>query len=257
MFQTRLVREDDALLCFETLAYLTRRFGPPVRPAVPSPLHKSRGLESLHYDDTDPRTVFDWAQDSYASVCDAMGLEAADHQLVASVEPVAPVSGRLTFDPNTCAERGRFVSRLVLELGQRRLDGFDPGFTPSPFQTAVILLSAAAYHRQGFVLTHTPDAVTDAIAGTRAPRRFVENALVFAACTVLTTLRQTPEQIVATYGTILPFTVRKKVRIACRQAEAFGPEIKLLRIMGEPRAAMARGRIRSDLAAQPQRISWT
>ena len=257
MFQTRLVREDDALLCFETLAFLIRRFGPPTRPLVPSPLHKSPGLESLRHDETDARRVFDWAQDSYATICDAMGIPAGEHRLLASVDPIPPQAGLLLFDPAECEARGQFVARIVLELCNRRLAGFDPGFAPSEFQAAVILLSTAAYFRQGFVLTHIPEAVAHVLSGTHAPQRFVENTLTFAACAALGVLRQTPEQIVATYGVILPKSVRKKVRAACRQANGFEPEMKLLRVIGEPRGVIPRGRVRDTLVAQPQRTSWT
>ena len=261
MFQTRLIREDDALLCFATLSFLTRKYGAAARPIVPSPLHKSRGLETLFHAEDDPRKVYDWAQDAYATVTDAMQVAPEAHRLVASVEAVPARPGLLTYDPRRAGERGQFTARLILELCERKLEGFDPGFVPSPFQAGVILLSAAAYFRQGFVLTHLPEAVADVLSGTGASQRFIVNTLVFAQCAALTVLRQTPEQIVATYGPVIDAGVRKKVRHACRQIAPFEPEVKLLRVMGEPQSRthrpLARGSIRAGIGTQPQRISWT
>ena len=257
MFQTRLVREDDALLCFETLAFLTRRYGPPSRPPVPSPLHKSRGIETLVHDAGDQRQVFDWAQDSYATLMDAMELDASEFRLVASVEGVVPTTGLLTFDPRRCDERGHFAANLIFDACEHKLDGFDPGFEPSAFQQAVIQLTAAAYFRQGIALTAMIEAATDALSGYGVPQRFVENTLVFASCLVLSVCRQSPEQIVATYGPILSKTVRKKIRPACRQIEGYAPELKLIQVMGRNQATPPRGIVRPQLGLQPQRISWT
>ncbi len=257
MFQPRIVRSDDALLVFETLAFLIRQYGSPARPIVPSPLHKSQGIETLVHDASDGREVFDWAQDNYATVNDAMGLNPAEFRFIASLEPVPEAADLVTYDPRLCGEKGRFVADLVLDLCDKKLATFDPEFEPSPFQAAVILLSAAAYFRQGFVLTHLPEATRHALDHANTPQRFVENILTFAACVALCVNRQSPEQIVATYGTILPKHIRKKVPATCRQIESFEAEIKLLRLMSEQKQPRPRGRIRTELTAQPQRISWT
>jgi hypothetical protein len=268
MFQPRIVRNDDALLVFETLAFLIRHYGPPARPAVPSPLHKRPGIETLVYDDLDQREVFDWAQDSYATVCDVMHINPDEFRFIASVEdegaphfPSTHLPNLLSYDPRHCSQRGYFVAHLVLEICDRKLSAFNPGFEPSDFQAAIILLSAAAYFRQGFVLTHCLAATAQALGTVKRPHRFLENTLCFAACTALAINRQSPEQIVATYGAILPKAVRKKVPITYRQIESFETELKLLRIMSEGQPARQRGRIRPELQSafrpQPQRISWT
>ena len=256
LFSQRLVREDDALLCLETLAFLIRRHGPPSRPPVPSPLHKSHGLDMLFYDEDDERSVYDWAQDSYATVADCMQIDPDHFRLVSSVEPVAPTPGLLTFDPRRVGEKGHYVSNLTLDICASRMDGFDPGFVVNGFQPALVVLAAAAYHRAGLALTNVLPAVTEALAEHGVPQRFVENTLVFSACAVLSVLRQSPEQMVATYGPAITTQVRKKIRPACRQVESYGPELKLLQVMGERPKSVPRGCIRADLGVQPQRISW-
>ena len=259
IFQGRLVREDDALLVFETLAYLTRRYGSASRPPVPSPLHKSRGLDMLFHADDDARTVYDWAQDSFATVADCMQIDPDQYRLVSSADtvPVHPMPGLLWFNPRRAGEKGHYVANLTLDICRDRVDGFDPGFELTAFQKATILLTTAAFHRAGLALTNVLPATTEALAEYGVPQRFVENTLVFAACAVLSVLRQSPEQVVATYGPAITQTVRKKIRPACRQVTGLEPELKLLRVMGEPPRAANSNSLQRALHAQPQRISWT
>ncbi|GLQ22044.1 hypothetical protein ACFFUB_08290 [Algimonas porphyrae] len=265
MFQQRLVREDDADLILECFAFLIRRWGLPERPAVPSPLHKSQGLETLYYGSGDTRSVPDWAQDNLANVLYGAGVQSDD--LTLSESPAGP--GRLTekadaalsYDPARAAEPGHYVSELMLQLAARRMADFEPGFVLGGPQKALILLSACAFMRQGFALIHCQSMLQNTFSSWGVPARAIEAQLLFAACLGLTVRRQTPEQIIATYGSLMSPTVRRKVRPACRQIETYAPEVKLLQTLADPtyRAAQdrPRGRIRPELTSQPQRISWT
>ena len=257
LFDSRLVRHDDALLVFETFAHLIRRHGAPARPPVPSPLHKVQGLDDLSFDPRGRRTAFDFGQDSFAAVLQAMRLEPDGRTLHASDHDQP---GFLTFDPHRVEEQGYIVARLVLGLAAQELVTFQPEFEPTPFQRAIILLTGAAYFRTGLVLPRILPAVVAELSQFGVPARFVENTLLFAASLGLSVARQTPEQIVATYGPLLSRSARKKIRPACRQIEELEPELKLLRILAKPKHDAShywgpRGGVRAAVA-QPQRTSW-
>lgn len=263
MFQTRLMREEDALLIFETMAYMVRQSGLPARPAVPSPLHKSQGIDTLLYSDRDTRNVFDWAQDAFATVLDSMHVSPEDLTLIAASGPQELQPGVLTFDPVRTRQPGQFSVRIVLDLARQRVEGFDPGFSPTSLQRTIILLTACAYHRQGFALARCLPAVQDALPHQASPLRLIENALTLAACLALMVRRQTPEQIIATYGMLMSKSLRRKIRPACRQISAFALEVKLLQLIGdtctsrELQRGSGRPELRTRMADQPQRISWT
>lgn len=263
MFQQRLIRDDDALIMFEALAFLIRQSGLPDRPQVPSPLHKSQGLDSIVYDERDTRSVGDWAQDSFAAIVDDMAIDPSDLRLIASTRSLSDDRRTLTFDPNRAQEPGVFVARLVLQLIELRMARFNPGVPLTAIQRALIRLSGCAYYRQGFAMSQCLPALTEELSAWKVPQRLVENALMFSSCLTLTLRRQTPEQIVATYGSIVSKSARRKIRPACRQIDNFKPEVKLLQVIAEEN----RARTQSDdstmpvftetLGDQPQRISWT
>ncbi len=263
MFQQRLIRDDDALIMFEALAFLIRQSGLPARPQVPSPLHKSQGLDSIVYDERDTRSVQDWAQDSFAAILDGMAIDPTDLRLIASTRPLSDDRSTLTFDPDRAQEPGQFISRLVLQLIEQRMVRFNPGVPLTAIQRALIRLTGCAYYRQGFALTQCLPALTEELSAWKVPQRLVENALVFSSCLTLIVRRQTPEQIVATYGSIMSKSVRRKIRPACRQIENFKPEVKLLQVIAEEKRAHAQSDestmpiFTETLGDQPQRISWT
>jgi len=68
MLNSRLIRRQDAELHLQAMAYLIRTFGPPAKPPVPSPLHKTKGLENLAWSELDTRTVYNWAEDIFATL---------------------------------------------------------------------------------------------------------------------------------------------------------------------------------------------
>lgn len=263
MFQQRLIRDDDALIMFEALAFLIRQSGLPARPQVPSPLHKSQGLDSIVYDERDKRSVQDWAQDSFATILDGMAIDPTDLRLIASTRPLSDDRSTLTFDPDRAQEPGQFISRLALQLIEQRMVRFNPGVPLTAIQRALIRLTGCAYYRQGFALTQCLPALTEELSAWKVPQRLVENALVFSSCLTLIVRRQTPEQIVATYGSIMSKSVRRKIRPACRQIDNFKPEVKLLQVIAEEKRAHTQSDestmpiFTETLGDQPQRISWT
>ena len=257
LFDSRLVREHDALLITETFAWLIRQYGPPARPPVPSPLHRVAGLEDIQFDPSDRRTAFDFAQDSFASVLQVMRMEPDGRALHACAHDQP---GFLTYDPARLEEPGYLVARLVIGLAADALSLFRPDVEPGPFGRATILLAGAAFFRAGLSLPRLLPATTGELSQFGVPARFVENTLLFASCLALSVARQTPEQIVATYGPILSKTARRKIRPACRQIDEYDTEVKLLRVLGQPEAPAAafwgpRGLPRVA-GAQPQRTSW-
>lgn len=263
MFQTRLLREEDALLIFEAMAFLMRQSGLPPRPPVPSPLHKNQGIDTLLYRDTDSRNVFDWAQDSFAAILDAMHLSSDGLTLIAAKGPQTAQPGIVTFDPVRTRQPGQFTARLVLDLVRERVSHFDTGFELSELQIAILHLTGCAFYGQGFALLRCQPALREALGETSPPARLIENVLVFATCLGLTIRRQTPEQMIATYGLLMSKSVRKKMRPACRQISVFALEVKLLQILvdSSPARQLPNGFLQdartSRLRAQPQRTSWT
>ena len=261
MLNTRLVREQDAHLHFEVMAYLIRQFGAPPRPPVPSPLHKTPGLEKLSWETLDTRSVYDWAEDHFMDIRSACHMNAFDVALMPAgtgldSEQVA-VSHRLEalaagnipyhktgttpilYDPRDCAEPGHFATTVILQLAGSRVEGFKPETVLSNLMHRMVTLTAAVYNRQGFVLANLPDHVSAFLTSaddTRAvPHRIVVNTLCFATCLALRVRRQTTEQIIATYGTRMTKSFRRKIRQACRQINSEGETLAVLQMLAEPK----------------------
>lgn len=268
MFQQRFIRDDDATHILSCYAYLIRHHGLPQRPTVPSPLHKSQGIETLVYAQNDARSIEDWAQDSFATILHAIN-QAGKADLILRPDG-APQTGQteaphsrespliLGYDPSRVSEPGHFVSRIMLQLAAVHMSGFETAPNLSGVQRALIWLSACAFMRQGFALAHCAPALQTELSVWSVPQRVIESHLVFAACLGLRLRRQAPEQIVATYGRVLSPSMRRKIRPACRQIDHFAPEVKWLQSLSEPiYADLNRPSAIPKLAPQPQRISWT
>jgi len=261
LLNNRLVREKDALLQFETMAWLIRRYGSPTRPPVPSPLHKSVSFEDVYWDETDSRSVFDWADDHFGAIksdcqmddwtvtvipagdgIDPMSV--APTRQLASASNQAPyivdLHGRPVFfyDPRDCVEPGYYTARAVLRLAELRLTGFESADGLSGLTGRMAVLTAACYARQGFTLANLPRDVSTYMTSDHdlraVPHRVVMNTLCFSTCLALRIKHQSEEMILATYGTRMPKTFRRKVRQACRQIDSYAQELKLLQVMSEP-----------------------
>ncbi len=251
MFNSRLVRESDALLQFETLSWMIQRYGPPTRPAVPSPLHKSPSLADLAYEPTDTRDVHDWADDTVGTIrsaCEAESLPIAlctneDHPHV------------LFYETARCETPGYLTVRTILHIIELQTAGIGAAMEMefSPLQNALVRLTAAAYLRQGFTLAALPALTAEALSlqtpAQAVPARLVLNGACFATCLALRARRQTAEQIIATYGMRMSKAFRKKVRQASTQIDGFEPELKLLQLIAEPKPIRASATARAQTLA--------
>ena len=261
MLKSRLVREHDAQLYFELMAYLIRQFGAPLRPSVPKLLRKTPGLEAQAWESSDTRSIFHWAQDYFGEIkshCQMRGLGAdlfaqgadvnaeqilTNHRLdtLAAGRIPYPESGALsvTYDPWKCATPGYYVATISLQIAQFRLASFRPETELSASRQQKMVLMATAYNRQGFVLANLPEHVSDSLEDISQKRAMSQthilNSLCFATCLALRVRGQSAEQIIATYGTRMNKNFRKKIPQACRQIDARAEELEVLQLLAEPK----------------------
>ncbi|MEP3891995.1 MAG: hypothetical protein ABJN69_16180 [Hellea sp.] len=261
MFIGRLMREEDAYLQFEVMSWLIKRYGPPQAPKVPSPIHKTEQLSDLCWHEDDVRTVFDWAQDSFGRIKSECGME--DWSIQIAPQPDERFDSRhmqfsqswntdskepyyvdgygrpvIHYDPRHCEDPGYFAARVIIKLAEIKLMNFTPERGISPLQSGILTLTAVCYMRQGFALAALPDAVTHYLTRegdtAKVPPRIINNTLVFSNCLMMLSRKLTPEQIVASYGCIIPKAHRKKIRPACKQIESYTAEIKVIRLLANP-----------------------
>lgn len=254
MLNSRLIRRQDAELHLQAMAYLIRTFGPPAKPPVPSPLHKTKGLENLAWSELDTRTVYNWAEDIFATLksfslmenCPAKLVAAGDGlseaQITANIRLDAFTSGRnpylrpsdskIFYDPRDCSEPGHFVATTSLQLAELRISGFARGASSSSVEKQLATLTAAAYNRHGLILSHLPNHISAYLTSDQdlraVPHKVGINNLCFATCLVLRVRELTPEQIIATYGVRMTKPFRKKIRQACRQIDSHTEELAIL-----------------------------
>jgi len=255
MFNTRLVREEDALLYTETLAQLIQKFDPLKRPKVPSPLHKSDRMFRQVWDETDTRSVTDWANDHFITLkeeCDMENWPIEIYPLTSSEtgqdsthnikDGFLDDLGRtiIFYNPDRCQETGYFAAHIILKLAELRLSQIESEYAQSPLMKGMAILSAACYNRQGFNLMNLVSYVSEYLSNTfdlkPIPARIIENTLCFVTCMALRIRRQSAEQIMATYGQIMPKHCRKKFTQAYKQIEDYQADVKLMQIMNEPSA---------------------
>ncbi len=265
MLKTRLIRDQDAKLHFEVMAWLIQTYGSPPRPPVPSPLHKTPGIESLAWEDLDTRSIFDWAEDNFNTIKSECHMQdwpidlipAGDGldqtQVAASLRLDALAAGRnpyvtqgraeIYYDPRDCVEPGYFTAHAVLQLAEFRCADFQSEHGLSPLMKRMVTLVSAAYCRQGFTLANLPHDVSKFMTSQSdlrsVPQRIVQNSLCFATCLGLRIRRQSAEQIIATYGTRMPKTFRRKVHQACKQVDSHAEDLAVLQMLAEPRARRA------------------
>lgn len=262
MFIGRLMRDEDAYLQFEVMAWLLQRYGPPKKPKVPSPIHKIEKLSDLSWREDDTRTVFDWAQDNFGRIKYECGMD--DWSVQIAPRPDEPFDARhmqfaqpwnmdskepyfvdgygrpvIYYDPRHCEEAGYFSARMIIKLAEIKLMNFVPAQGISPLQSGVLALTTACYMRQGFNIAALPEAaayyLTRESDTAPVPRRIIDNTLAFSSSLMLRSCNLSPEQIIATYGSLMHKKFRKKIRPACKQVESYKPEIKLMRLLANPK----------------------
>lgn len=257
MLNARLVRKQDAELHFEVMAYLIRQFGAPPRPPVPSPLHKTEGLEKLQWEDRDTRSAFAWAEDNFGVIKSASNMTGYDAELVPAGDGLefdrlsatrrleAFAAGQMPYrkdaatpifyDPRDCAEPGHFTTVIVLQLAELKLTEFKTEASLTGLMQRMATLTAAAYNRQGFVLANLPHHVSTYLTTDEderaVPHRVVLNAVCFATCLALRVRRQSTEQIIATYGPCTPKSMRRKIRQACHQIDTNMDALAVLQML--------------------------
>lgn len=261
MFKNRLMRDEDAFLQFELMAWLINRYGPPKTPQVPSPIHKAQQFYDMCWSEEDTRTVFDWAEDTFCTIKCACNMEGWSVQIAPCADE--PVQNRhmrfaqewnmgskepyyvdgygrpvIHYDPRHCSEPGYFAARIILKLAEIRLMNFTPENGVSPLMSGMLTLTAAAYMGQGFVLAALPAAISYYLTREDdtqpVPLRIINNTLAFSGSLVLLSQRQMPEQIIATYGTLMTKPFRKKIRPACKQIQSYKPELKMMQMLTNP-----------------------
>ena len=257
MLHTRLIRKQDAALHYEVMAYLIKTFGPP---PYPSPNLATQNLETLAWTDSDPRTVFDWAEEQFTllkSHCHMKSFNSALFPLCEDLElhriagnrrldalaagqmpyiktPTQPV----LYDPSDCAQPGYFAATVILNLAKERIAHFKSEKPLTSLERKLVTLTAAAYHGQGFALTALSPQLSECLTSgehRRATRqRMIENALCFCTCLSLRVQHQASAQILAIPSAQASKTLRRKIRLACRQIDAEPEMLKVLRILADP-----------------------
>ena len=262
MLNTRLVRNQDAEFQFEVMGHLIQQFGPPPRPPVPSPLHKTQGFEKLSLTETATRSVYNWAKDHFGEIkssCNMSEYEAEifpagdrlnPGQLSATRRLEALAAGHMPYhnaaakpifyDPRDCTEPGHFAAEVILQLAELRLTGFRSKSDVSTHMPRMATLIAAVYNRQGFVLANLPREVSAYLTtadDTRAvSHRVIINAVCFATCLALRVRRQSTEQIIGTYGTRMTKSLRRKIHQACRQIDMDVEGLGVLQLLSDRKA---------------------
>lgn len=261
LFNKNLIRDEDAIELFETMAWLIQRYGAPRAPKVPSPIHRSPCLTDIFLDPSDQRSIFDWSQDIFAHVKMECGMDGwsielesavadnshlkhmlfSKHWNMAAREPYRVDNfGRpvIIFNPKECGLPGAFATRIISKLSEIQLMNYFPEYGVSPIMGALMLLCSAAYMGQGFTLLamseHLRHALTPSSDDVPLPERIIQDGLIFSACLGLLTLNRTEEQIVATYGKLTSPQLRKKIHLACKQIEKFDTELEALKLVVNP-----------------------
>ncbi len=261
MLKTRLVREQDAKLNFEVMAWLIQNYGSPQPPTVPSPLHKKPGLENSSWKTPDTRSIGEWAEDNCriikidchmtnwptdlipardsvdtANLAAKFRLEA----LAAGGNPYLNVGpSKLCYDPHDCVEPGYFAARIILQLADLRIREFQSDYALTPLAQRMVTLISVAYCRQGFTLANLPEEMSKFLTAkgspTQIPNHIVLNTMCFATCLGLRIRRQSAEQIIATYGSRMPQAFRRKVKQACRQMDNYAENLVVLQMLADPK----------------------
>ncbi len=257
MLNARLIRKQDAMLHYEVMAYLIRNFGPP---PLQSSCFASQNLVTLAWTNSDPRTVFDWAEEQFALLKSYCHMESFNSALFPSCKDLelhrmagnrrldALAAGQMPYittptqtilyDPSDCAQPGYFAATVILNLAKERIAGFKSEIPLTSLRQKLITLTAAAYHGQGFALTALSPQLSECLTSgehRRATRqRMIENPLCFCACLIFRVRHQASMQILASPSAQGSKTLRKKIRLASRQIDAEPETLKILRILADP-----------------------
>ncbi|WP_026940593.1 hypothetical protein [Hellea balneolensis] len=262
MLGSSFISDDDAMLQLGVLAWLIRKYGPPRKPKVPSPLNKPEQLDKLSWLDDSELGVDEWAQSQFKNIKNLCGMRNWPVQLAASADKLNKTGQVLSaknwnmnneapyyvdgygrpviyFDPPECSKPGYFALSTISKLAEIKLMNFPLEVPVSPLRAKVMIFAAACYMRQGFematLLKAQPLELLETNITPFVAKRILHRNLAFSICTLLLSLKLTPEQIVATYGPIMSKRFRNKLRPACKYAETYETELMILRILANPK----------------------
>ena len=233
------------------MSILMRGHGAPNLPRVPTVFQRFEPLGGTHLADTDQRTPENFAQDLLARVVGeanmdgrvshALPIQASDHLRVASLSetwhPSAPgelaydVAGRpvCIYDPGKATRPGAVARTFIVQLAQLRLAATAVPHDYHPADHAHFLIMAGVFNGQGL------DMLTLGASLAKRPefRGLSEKALVaeieHAAVLGMTVRGLVPEQMVGSYGPVLPQGFRKRIPALCHALEDAEDEVKILR----------------------------
>jgi len=144
------------------------------------------------------------------------------------------------YDPSACENAGYFPTVTLMQFAEIRCRPFQPEAGLNPLMQSMLILASATYNGQGFCLANLVPNISEFLTAEndtrKIPHRLIENTVCFATCLGLRVMHQSPEQIIATYGTLMSQSFRKKIRQACRQIDSYDAELKLLQILAKPNA---------------------
>ncbi len=262
MIGSSFISEDDAKLQLGVIAWLIRKYGPPRKPKIPSPLNKPEQLDKLLWHEDDIIDVNDWAQQQFNSIKQRCGMENWPVQLAASADKLKKTGQVLSaknwnmnnespyyidgygrpvvyFDPLQCSKPGYFALSTISKLAEIKLMNFPLEVPVSPLRAKIMIFAAACYMRQGFemakLLKVQPIELLDKNMTSIAAKRLLSRNLLFSICTLLLSLKLTPEQIVASYGPIMSKKFRNRLRPACKNAHSYETELTILKILANPK----------------------
>ena len=233
------------------LSTLMRGHGAPHLPRVPTVFQRFEPLSDTRLDDTDQRTPENFAQDLLARVVGeahmdgrvshGLPIHASDHLRIAPLSdtwhPAAPgevaydVAGRpvCTYDPGEAGRAGAVARTFVVQLAQLRLASTAVPHDYHPADHPHLLVMAGVFNGQGLDML----ALSAFLAKRTEFQGMSEKTLVaeIEHATVLGMVVRglVPEQVIGSYGPVLPQSFRKRVPAISHALEDAADEVKILR----------------------------
>jgi hypothetical protein len=264
LFKKSPISHSHAKLLFSVFGWLIERHGKPHVPSVPSPIKAHQTILTRRWTSSEIANVQDWALKNFSELKKKAGMDKWAIQIApiingksqfeylyaeknwnpAAIDPYyIDTYGRavITFDPQACYQAGAFAARILTKLAEIQVLNFVPYEEIDLEKGAMIILASAAYSGQGFYLLPKAEAIAkqlSARASVALSTDIIETSLIFNSCLALLVLNRTPEQIIATYGSLLDPVLRQKIRSMCRQIERMEPELLSLRTQLSPKRTL-------------------
>lgn len=255
LFKKQPISHSHAKLLFSVFSWLIESHGGPQAPAVPSPLKAHQTILTRRWTSSANADVQDWALKNFSELKHKAGMGKWAIQIApvidgkcqfdhlysektwnpATIDPYfIDTFGRavITYDPQACYQAGAFAARVLTKLAEIQVLNFVPYEEVDLEKGAMIILAGAAYAGQGFYLLPKAEVIANQLSA-KSPIALtpdtIETSLLFNSCLALLALNRTPEQIIATYGSLLDPVLRQKIRSICRQIQAKESELLSLR----------------------------